>query len=89
LFGISFGYYETIFFALSMQFTDSRIAASMFAILMAVANIGTGTSLGLTGSIAHHFGYKVAFLFLALMNLVAIPLLGLMRKKPAEMASAE
>lgn len=82
LFGIGFGYYETIFFALSMQFTDSRIAASMFAILMAVANIGTGISLGLTGIIADNFGFKVAFLFLSLMNLLAIPLLGMMKEEP-------
>lgn len=89
MFGIGFGYYETIFFALSMQFTDSRIAASMFAILMAIANIGTGISLGLTGVIADSFGFKVAFVFLALMNLLALPLLGMMKKMPEGIAAAE
>lgn len=82
LFGIGFGYYETIFFALSMQFTDSRIAASMYAILMAIANVGTGISLGLTGVLADRFGFRVTFLFLALVNLLALPLLGMMRRKP-------
>ena len=89
LFGIGFGYYETIFFALSMQFTDSRIAASMFAILMAIANIGTGISLGLTGVIADNAGFKVAFLILAAANLLAIPLLGMMKEKPEGITLAE
>jgi PAT family beta-lactamase induction signal transducer AmpG len=89
LFGIGFGYYETIFFALSMQFTDSRIAASMFSILMAVANIGTGISLGLTGFVADQFGFKVAFIFLALMNLLALPLLNLMKNGPVGVAEAK
>jgi PAT family beta-lactamase induction signal transducer AmpG len=88
IFGIGFGYYETIFFALSMQFTDSRIAASMYAILMAIANIGTGISLGLTGWMADSYGFKVAFIFLALMNFAAIPLLVLMRKQPEGIVEA-
>ena len=48
IFGLAFGFYETVFFAISMRVTDGRIAATMFSILMAVANIGTGIGLGLT-----------------------------------------
>lgn len=85
-FGIAFGYYETIFFALSMQFTDSRIAASMFAILMAIANIGTGIALGLAGVLVDAAGFRFTFLVLGIVNLLAIPLLGLMRKPTVEKA---
>jgi MFS transporter, PAT family, beta-lactamase induction signal transducer AmpG len=91
-FGIAFGYYETIFFALSMQFTDSRIAASMFAILMAIANIGTGIALGLAGVLVDTAGYRFTFLVLGIVNLLAIPLLGLMNKPavaPLQEASLE
>jgi predicted MFS family arabinose efflux permease len=78
LFGIAFGYYETLFFALAMRETDPRIAASMYAILMAVANIGTGIGLGLTGLLSKNFGYSTAFIILAVSNLLALPLLGMM-----------
>lgn len=48
IFGLAFGYYETVYFATSTGFTDARIAASMFAILMAVANVGTRIGLGIS-----------------------------------------
>jgi len=75
IFGIAFGLYETVYFAIAMRETNERIAATMFSILMAVANIGTGIGLGLSGVLAEGFGYKTAFFILALLNLLAIPLL--------------
>jgi PAT family beta-lactamase induction signal transducer AmpG len=81
LFGIAFGYYETLFFAMAMRETDTRIAASMYAILMAIANIGTGIGLGLTGILAKNFGYPTAFIVLGLSNVLAVPLLAMMRTK--------
>ncbi|NSW51488.1 MAG: MFS transporter [Anaerolineae bacterium] len=78
IFGIAFGYYETLFFALAMRETDPRIAASMYAILMAVANIGTGIGLGLTGFLSEAFGYSTAFIVLGVANLLAFPLLSMM-----------
>jgi len=75
LFGLAFGFYETIYFAISMRATDPRIAASMFAILMAVANLGTGVGLALSGSIADALGYRVTFAIIAALNLLALPLL--------------
>ncbi len=84
IFGIAFGLYETLFFAVAMNQTDSRIAASMFAILMAIANIGTGIGLGLTGVFVDSFGYPTTFIILSLANLLAFPLLSMMfSKKPA------
>lgn len=75
IFGIAFGLYETVYFAIAMRETNVHIAATMFSILMAVANLGTGIGLALSGSVAEAFGYKPAFLILALLNLLAIPLL--------------
>jgi PAT family beta-lactamase induction signal transducer AmpG len=75
LFGLAFGYFETVYFAISMHVTDPRIAASMFSILMAVANIGTGIGLALSGSLAGAFGYRPVFILFALLNLLVLPLL--------------
>lgn len=77
LFGLAFGFYETVYFAVSMSKTDPRIAASMFSILMAVANIGTGIGLALSGGLVDSFGFSVTFIVLAGLNLLAIPLVGL------------
>jgi len=76
VFGLAFGYYETVYFAMSMRSTDPRIAASMFAILMAIANVGTGVGLGLSGAMVDStLGYRGTFVVIALLNLLAIPLL--------------
>lgn len=75
IFGLAFGFYETVFFAISMRVTDGRIAATMFSILMAVANIGTGIGLGLTGVMSERLGYNATFLILAVLNLATLPLI--------------
>jgi MFS transporter, PAT family, beta-lactamase induction signal transducer AmpG len=60
-----------------MRVTDGRIAATMFSILMAVANIGTGIGLGLSGVLADSLGFVVTFLIIAGMNILALPLIRL------------
>jgi MFS transporter, PAT family, beta-lactamase induction signal transducer AmpG len=47
--GFAFGFYEAVYFTVSMRNTDGRIAATMFSILMAVANFGAGIGLGISG----------------------------------------
>lgn len=74
-FGFAFGFYETVYFATSMDRTDPRIAASMFSILMAIANIGTGIGLAVTGVIVDTVGYPWTFVILAAFNLLALPLI--------------
>ena len=74
-FGVAFGYYETVYFAISMKSCDPRIAASMFSILMAIANIGTGIGLGLSGAMVDNIGYRWTFVVIGALNLIAIPLL--------------
>jgi len=75
IFGFAFGFYETVYFAISMRVTDGRIAATMFSILMAVANIGTGIGLGLTGFLADSVGFVGTFFIIAVVNLTALPLI--------------
>ncbi len=74
-FGLSYGYYETVFFACSMSMTHIRIAASMFAILMACANLGSALGLAGGGRISEVIGYRWTFALFALLNLLVIILL--------------
>ena len=46
----------------------------MFALLMAVANLGTGVGLAVSGVLADAVGYQNTFLILAALNLLAWPL---------------
>lgn len=75
IFGVAYGYYETVYFAISMRKSDPRIAASMFSILMAIANIGTGIGLPVAGLLAEGVGFRWTFAIIASLNLLAIPLL--------------
>jgi MFS transporter, PAT family, beta-lactamase induction signal transducer AmpG len=84
LFGIAYGYYETAYFATSMAVTDIRIAASMFSILMALANIGSSIGMIVSGSLSDRIGYRWTFALLGGLNLLVIPLLPMIfRKKNA------
>jgi PAT family beta-lactamase induction signal transducer AmpG len=80
-FGFAYGFYETVYFATSMARTDPRIAASMFSILMAIANIGTGIGMAVTGFMVDSMGYPWSFLILAALNLLALPLIPLVFSK--------
>lgn len=87
VFGLAFGYYETVYFATSMDLTDARIAASMFAILMAVANLGTGVGFALSGALVDGIGYRWTFVAIAALNLLALPLIPLIfRQRQATQA---
>jgi predicted MFS family arabinose efflux permease len=81
LFGLCYGTYQTVYFALAMKNTDQRIAASMFAILMAVSNIGQAIGMGLGGALAENSSYQMAFLVLAAVNILVIPLMPLIFRK--------
>jgi MFS family permease len=74
LFGMAYSTYQTVYFALAMGYTDARIAASMFAILMAMTNVGQGIGMPLAGLLVDKSSYVVAFLVLAGINLLALPL---------------
>ena len=77
IFGLSYGTYQTVYFALAMHYTEKRIAASMFSIFMAVTNIGQGVGFALAGGLADvpAIGFRWAFVIITIFNLVALPLL--------------
>jgi predicted MFS family arabinose efflux permease len=77
VFGLSYGTYQTVYFALAMNYTDSRIAASMYSIFMAVTNVGQGVGFALAGFLADipAVGFRWAFVILGAFNILALPLL--------------
>jgi PAT family beta-lactamase induction signal transducer AmpG len=75
LFGLAYGTQNTVYFALAMKYTDPRIAASMFSILMAVTNVAQGGGMGISGALSDSSGFRVTFVVLALLNILAIPLM--------------
>ena len=77
IFGIAFGYYETVYMAAGMDFADPRIAATMFAIIMAVGNIGIGAGQPLAGILVDSMGFRGLFIVLCLVNLATLPLVPL------------
>jgi PAT family beta-lactamase induction signal transducer AmpG len=74
LFGFAFGYYETVYFAMGMDFCDPRIAAFMFACIMAVGNIGIGLGAPLAGILVEKVGFRSMFLIFATIHLLALPI---------------
>jgi len=87
LFGLAYGTYQTVYYALAMNFTDTRIAASMFSILMAVVNIAQGVGMALSGVLADGIGFRWTFVVLAVLNFIALPLLPIMFRKSAQKSS--
>ncbi len=77
LFGLCYGTYQTVYFALAMEYTDPRIAATMFSILMAVTNIGQGIGMGLTGAFSDRLGFQTTFIIMAVLNIAALPFLSM------------
>jgi len=73
LFGFAFGYYETVYFAMGMDFSDPRIAAFMFAFIMAVGNIGIGLGQPLAGILVDKVGFRPMFAIFATIHLIALP----------------
>lgn len=75
LFGIAYGAGQTITFALCMRVVDPRIAASMFAILMAFTNVGQGIGLALGGGLSDGIGFRLTFAVFAGLLVLVLPFL--------------
>ena len=88
VFGLAYGTYQTVYFALAMHYTDRRVAASMFAILMAFTNLGQAVGLGFGGVMADRLGYLATFAIFAAVNLLALPLLPVVFRKVSGLVSA-
>lgn len=82
-FGIAYGAAQAIYFALAMKYTQPSIAASMYAILMAMTNIGQGIGLGLGGALANNLGYPPAFLIFGGAAFLILPFFPLIFRRAA------
>jgi len=80
-FGFAYGAYQASYFALAMRFTDPRIAAAMFSIIMAFTNVGQAIGLGLGGTIVDAIGYTWTLIGFAAVNVLILPLLPVVFKQ--------
>ena len=76
--GLAWGFQETVFVALAMGLTDTRIAASMFAIMMALSNLGSAVGEGVATGLTDNLGFSPVFWLLALINLINLAILWLL-----------
>jgi PAT family beta-lactamase induction signal transducer AmpG len=66
---------ELVFITLAMAKSDRRMGAGQFAIFMAISNAGTGAGQAAATGLIDTIDYRWIFMGLALINLLAIPLL--------------
>ena len=85
--GLSFGVQQTIIFALSMNATDARIAASMYSILMAVTNVAQGVGMFITGALSDLTGFMLLFIVMGAINLMAITFISTIEKGKIQAAN--
>ena len=80
-FGIAYGLTLSIYYALAMKYTKPAIAASMFAILMSVTNIGQAIGFSAGGALAKAGTYQLTFLVFGGVMLLIIPFFPILFKK--------
>ena len=80
-FGVAYGAYQTEYFAVAMRLVDPRIAASMYAILMAFTNIGQGIGMYLSGALSDALGFQVALFALLGINILILPFIQVVFKQ--------
>ncbi len=86
LWGMAWAFQETIFFSLAMEIADGRIAASMFAIMMSISNLGSALADSSAAALSDTLGFTIVFLLLAGINLVTLPVLEQLFKVAPEIA---
>ncbi len=75
IWGMAWGFQETIFVAIAMDLADKRIAATMFALMMAISNIGVGIGEGIATGLTDNIGFTAVFWILVAVNFVNLPIL--------------
>jgi len=73
--GIAVGLQWTTYATLAMGVTDTRIAASMFAILQTMSNIGMGGGEGIATALSDNLGIPSLFRIFGLCSIALIPML--------------
>jgi predicted MFS family arabinose efflux permease len=88
LWGAIWALQETVFFALAMQIADARIAASMFAIMMGISNLGSAVADGVATALSDDLGFRTVLLLLGAVNLLTpIVLSAYFHKSPDDLAA--
>lgn len=77
--GICLAATELVFVTVAMLKSDPRMGAGMFAIFMAISNIGTGIGQATTTGLIDALDFRWIFAGLAVLNLFALPLLARLR----------
>lgn len=81
--GIMWGFQEAVFLALAMHISDTRIAASMFALMMALSNVGTAIGEGVATGLTDNMSFTMVFIVMAAINVLVLPIVwGLGRVAP-------
>jgi predicted MFS family arabinose efflux permease len=75
VFGLAYGVCQTLYYTLAMNYTDPRIAVSMFSILMAVTNVAQGVGMAVGGGLTDAVSFRWTFAIIAVLNVIALPLL--------------
>lgn len=79
LWGICLAAAELVYLTLAMAKTDPRLGAGQFAIFMAISNAGTGIGQATATGLIDTIPFSWIFLGLALTNVLAFPLIAIMR----------
>jgi MFS transporter, PAT family, beta-lactamase induction signal transducer AmpG len=82
-FGMAYGLTLSIYYALAMKYTKPAIAASMFAILMSVTNVGQAIGFSAGGALAKAGTYQLTFLVFGGVMLLVLPFFPILFKKKA------
>ncbi|MFZ5918720.1 MAG: MFS transporter [Chloroflexota bacterium] len=72
LFGLAYGYYNSVYAAVAMDFSDPRISASMFAIFMMFINLGTVGGQMASGALTESLGFGAMCLVMGGVNLLNV-----------------
>ncbi|MCE1252672.1 MAG: MFS transporter [Anaerolineae bacterium] len=75
LFGVAFGFYSTAYFAMGMEFSDPRIAAFMFSVIMAVGNFAIAAGSALAGGLVDAVGFRPMFFIFAAVHVCVLPII--------------
>lgn len=73
--GFAWGLQECVFLSFAMAIADIRIAASMFAVMMTLSNLGTAIIEGVGTTLIASVGFQKIFLFLAAFNAINLVIL--------------
>lgn len=83
MFGLAYGYYNSVYAAVAMGMSHPAISASMFAIFMMFVNLGTVGGQSIGGILTESLGFEMMVIIFGLLNLINIPIILTLSRKSA------